>query len=158
MAPSSKLTAFLALAAASPYRDAFAFSPSPQHSRSSVRLSARGLDEDVAAVTDGWRKVSGGAAAFLTGMGIMTQVALADPSAIAPIDQGGFLKPLLAATLHFLYLDARHANTFTGYHCHWLPYSCPGSVLDDVIQRCPIHRGPIFWRWKIFRDDGFLDA
>lgn len=41
-------------------------------------------------MADGWRKVSGGAAAFLTGMGIMTQVALADPSTFAPIDEGTY--------------------------------------------------------------------
>lgn len=82
-----KLTAFLTIAAAS---HAFAFAPSPrlQQRQSSVQLSAQKQDENV--VADGWRKVSGGAAAFLTGMGIMTQVALADPSTFAPIDEGTY--------------------------------------------------------------------
>mmetsp|Transcript_12054 Transcript_12054/g.25669 ORF Transcript_12054/g.25669 Transcript_12054/m.25669 type:complete len:439 (+) Transcript_12054:99-1415(+) len=86
MAPNTKLTAFLALAAAYPHCDAFSFTPSPrmQQRHASVQLSAQKHDEN--AVVDGLRKVSGGAAAFLTGMGIMAQVALADPNSIAPID------------------------------------------------------------------------
>ena len=91
MAPTSKLTAFLALSAASPYCDAFAFTPSPrlQQRQASVQLSAQEQDEN--GVVDGWRKVSGGAAAFLTGMGIMAQVAMADPSSMAAIDECEFL-------------------------------------------------------------------
>ncbi len=95
MAPtSSSLTALLALSASSPYCDAFAFTPGPrlqQRQASVVQLSASKQDENTA--TDGWRKVSGGAAAFLTGMGIMAQVALADPNAIATIDEGRFNGP-----------------------------------------------------------------
>jgi len=87
MAPTSKLSAFLALAAASPHCDAFSFTPSPrlQQRQASVQLSASKQDEN--AVVDGLKKVSGGAAAFLTGMSIMAQVAFADPSAIAAIDE-----------------------------------------------------------------------
>lgn len=39
------------------------------------------------AVSDGWRKASGGAAAFLTGLGIMAQVAFADVGVTASIDE-----------------------------------------------------------------------
>jgi hypothetical protein len=48
--------------------------------------AASNLDE-----TDGWRKMTGGAAAFLTGMGIMAQVAFADPSGVASIDTSEFV-------------------------------------------------------------------
>jgi len=84
MAPNSstKLTAFLALAAASP---SVAFAPSLQHRQASVQLSARKQDDN--AVVDGLK----GAAAFMAGMGIMTQMAFADPGAIAPLDEGGCL-------------------------------------------------------------------
>ena len=83
MAPA-KLTAFLAISAASPVIDAFAFTPSHrlQQKHSAVQLSASKEDD-----IDVLRKLTGGAAAFLTGMGIMAQVAMADPSAIAPIDE-----------------------------------------------------------------------
>ena len=83
MAPA-KLTAFLAISAASPKVDAFAFTPSHrlQQRQEVVQLSASKLDD-----IDVLRKLSGGAAAFLTGMGIMAQVAMADPNAIAPIDE-----------------------------------------------------------------------
>ena len=83
MAPT-KLTAFLAISAASPKVYAFAFTPSHrlQQRQAVVQLSAS-KEDDIDVV----RKLSGGAAAFLTGMGIMAQVAMADPSAIAPIDE-----------------------------------------------------------------------
>ena len=89
MAPS-KLSIFLALSAASPSCDAFAFTPSNrlQHQKV-VQLSASNQD-DINDVDNVLRKVAGGAAAFMTGMGIMAQVALADPSTIAPIDGGEF--------------------------------------------------------------------
>ncbi len=46
-------------------------------------------DEYGNVVADGWRKASSSAAAFLTGMGIMVQLAFADPAAaVAPIDAG----------------------------------------------------------------------
>jgi len=88
MAPS-KLSVFLALSAASPSCDAFAFTPSNrlQQQQKVVQLSALKQD-DKNDVDDVLRKVAGGAAAFMTGMGIMAQVALADPSTIAPIDGG----------------------------------------------------------------------
>jgi len=90
MAPT-KLSAFLALAAASPHCDAFSFTPSPrlQQRQTSVELSAQ-LDEN--SMVDGLKKVSGGAAAFLTGMGIMAQVAMADPSAMSAIDESTVLQ------------------------------------------------------------------
>ncbi|EED92693.1 hypothetical protein THAPSDRAFT_262032 [Thalassiosira pseudonana CCMP1335] len=44
------------------------------------------------AVSDGWRKASGGAAAFLTGLGIMAQVAFADVGVTASIDEPTFLQ------------------------------------------------------------------
>ena len=89
---SSKLTALLALAAASPSCDAFAFTPTPlvqqrQAAASITKLSASQQDSDVDVAL---RKVAGGAAALLTGMGLMAQVAMADPSAISPVNQGRF--------------------------------------------------------------------
>lgn len=84
-----KLAAFLALSAASPYCDAFAPGhAAPNQRRASVQLSAH---ESENAVADGLKKVTGGAAAFLTGMGIMAQVAFADPTAVAPMDQGRWI-------------------------------------------------------------------
>ena len=82
---STKLTAFLALSAASPYADAFAPSAGARAQRS-VQLSASAQDENNA--VDGLRRATGGAAAFLTGMGIMAQVAFADPAALSPLDEG----------------------------------------------------------------------
>lgn len=92
MAPTSKLAAFLALAAASPHCDAFSFTPSPQlqQRQASVQLSASKQDEN--AMVDGLKRVSGGAAAFLTGMGIMAQVAMADPSAMAAVDESSVMQ------------------------------------------------------------------
>jgi hypothetical protein len=55
----------------------------------SVCPSSSNRDDEHGNVADGWRKASGSAAAFLTGMGIMVQLALADPTAaVAPIDAG----------------------------------------------------------------------
>ena len=89
---SSKLTALLALAAASPSCDAFAFTPTPlvqqrQAAASITKLSASQQDSDVDVAL---RKVAGGAAALLTGMGLMAQVAMADPNAISSVNQGRF--------------------------------------------------------------------
>lgn len=85
MAPS-KLSVFLALSAASPSCDAFAFTPSNRlQQQKVVKLSASKQSDDNNDVDDVLRKVAGGAAAFMTGMGIMAQVALADPSTVAPI-------------------------------------------------------------------------
>jgi hypothetical protein len=88
MAPISKVTALLALSAASPTCDAFAFAPGPRllqrRQASVVSLSASNRDEN--AIADGWRKVSGSAAAFLTGMGIMAQLALADPTVVGTMN------------------------------------------------------------------------
>ncbi|KAL3826547.1 hypothetical protein ACHAXA_003611 [Cyclostephanos tholiformis] len=95
MTPTPKVTALLlGLLAASPTCDSFALAPGPrllQQQRRrvvSVGLSLNRHDED-ASIADGWRKASGAAASFLTGMGIMVQLALADPTAaVAPIDSG----------------------------------------------------------------------
>jgi hypothetical protein len=55
----------------------------------SVGLSSSNRDDEYGNVTDGWRKASGSAAAFLTGMGVMVQLAFADlTAAVAPIDAG----------------------------------------------------------------------
>ncbi len=95
MTPTLKVTALLlALSAASSTCDSFAFAPGPrlvqqQRQRVSVGLSSSNRDDEYGNVADGWRKASGSAAAFLTGMGIMAQLALADPTAaVAPIDAG----------------------------------------------------------------------
>lgn len=88
---TTKLATFLALVAASPACDAFAFTPSPVQQRQQVQLSAM-KNDDANGVADGWRKMSGGAAAFVTGLGIMAQVAFADPSAIAPTDECKFYR------------------------------------------------------------------
>jgi hypothetical protein len=47
-------------------------------------------DDENALSIDGWGKASGGAAAFLMGMGIMAQLAFADTTAITVIDAGEF--------------------------------------------------------------------
>lgn len=87
---------FLSLSTVStPACDAFSFSPGSssrsrlQHpTHSSVRLFTSNQVED--AGIEGWRKMTGGAAAFFTGMGIMAQVAFADPGGVASIDTGEF--------------------------------------------------------------------
>jgi hypothetical protein len=96
MAHISKATALLALLAASPTCDAFA--PGPrllQRRQASVGLlsassSTNNRDnEDDNAIADGWmRKASGSAAAFMAGMGIMAQLAMADTTFVVPIDPG----------------------------------------------------------------------
>jgi hypothetical protein len=97
MAPASNLAAFLVLsAAATPACDAFAFTPSSPRLQQPIvsfsSLSVSNQDEsEVVLVVDGWRKMTGSAAAFLTGMGIMAQVAFADPSGVPSIDTGEFL-------------------------------------------------------------------
>jgi len=84
--PAFNLAAFLVLSMAS--CDAFTPSSRPRLQRPSVgSLSAASNHDDI----DGWRKMTGGAAAFLTGMGIMAQVAFADPSGVASIDTGEFV-------------------------------------------------------------------
>ncbi len=95
MTPISKVTAvLLALSADPPTCDSFAFAPGPrlvqqQRRRVSVSVSSSNRDDEHGNVADGWRKASGSAAAFLTGMGIMVQLALADPiAAVASIDAG----------------------------------------------------------------------
>ena len=95
MAPTSKATALLALLASSPTCDAFA--PGPRlllqlqrrqasgvgswsaSSSSSNNNRGGGDDNEDNSIADGWmRKASGSAAAFLAGMGIMAQLAMAD--------------------------------------------------------------------------------
>ena len=84
-----KLAAFLALSSAP---NAFAFTPSPrlQKRQAALQSFASKKDEENPMIADDGllRNVAGGAAAFITGMGIMAQVAFADPTAIAPIDEG----------------------------------------------------------------------
>ncbi len=99
MAPISNLAAFLVLsAAATPACDAFAFAPSSPRLLQPFRPSLSSLSastQDENEVVDGWRKMTGGAAAFLTGMGIMAQVAFADPSG-SSFDTGEFVLKRLA--------------------------------------------------------------
>ena len=94
MAPTSNLAAFLVLsAAATPACGAFAFAPSSRGLLGPIRPSASSLSastQDENEVVDGWRKITGGAAAFLTGMGIMAQVAFADQSGVFSFDTGEF--------------------------------------------------------------------
>jgi hypothetical protein len=77
--------------------DVFAFAPGPQQQLQSrrpsvVRRSATINDDEntLSIKDDGWGKASGGAAAFLMGMGIMAQLAFADTTAITVIDAGEF--------------------------------------------------------------------
>lgn len=74
--------------------DVFAFAPGPQQLQSRrpsvVWRSATMNDDENALSIDGWGKASGGAAAFLMGMGIMAQLAFADTTAITVIDAGEF--------------------------------------------------------------------
>ncbi|KAL7508103.1 hypothetical protein ACHAXN_005195 [Cyclotella atomus] len=73
---TAKLATFLTLLASSE-----AFAPSARVQRQSLALSATSND-----VNDGWKKMAGGAAGFLTGLGFMAQVAFADPSSISSVD------------------------------------------------------------------------
>ncbi len=76
---TAQLATFLALASS-----VCAFAPS-QHSfharNTQTQLSASNQNDD------GWKKVAGGAASFMAGMGLLTQVAFADSNAIAPIGE-----------------------------------------------------------------------
>ena len=64
-----------------------AFAPSARiQPLQNVVLSASRNDEN-----DGLKKVAGGAMAFVTGLGFMAQVALADPTLMASVDHGEFL-------------------------------------------------------------------
>jgi len=82
---ASKLATFLTITAASPLCEAFAFNPTGTQQLQRVQLSAKSDDVEHG-LADGWRKFSGGAAAFVTGLGIMTQVAFADPGAVSETD------------------------------------------------------------------------
>lgn len=75
---AAKLAAFLTLLASSE-----AFAPSARVQRQNLALSASSNDEN-----DGWKKMAGGAAGFLTGLGFMAQVAFADPNSIASVERG----------------------------------------------------------------------
>jgi hypothetical protein len=81
---TAKLATFLTLLTAS---DAFAPVTNVQHQRIHVALSATRNDD-----TDYWKKMTGGAAAFVTGLGFMAQVAFADPASIASVDLSEFSK------------------------------------------------------------------
>jgi hypothetical protein len=81
---TAKLAAFLTLLTAS---DAFAPTTNVQRQRNHVALSATRNDHP-----DYWKKMTGGAAAFVTGLGFMAQVAFADPASIASLDLGEFWK------------------------------------------------------------------
>jgi hypothetical protein len=73
--------------------DVFAFVPGPQQSRRPSfvwRSAAINDDENMLSIDDGWGKASGGAAAFLMGMGIMAQLAFADTTAATVVDAGEF--------------------------------------------------------------------
>eukprot|EP00804_Cyclotella_cryptica_P030497 CCRYP_008542-RE/>CCRYP_008542-RE protein AED:0.42 eAED:0.41 QI:0/0.75/0.6/1/0.75/0.6/5/593/485 len=72
------LATLLTLLAAS---DAFAPVTNVQHQRNHVVLSATRNDEK-----DSWNQMTGAAAAFVTGLSFMAQVAFADPASIAPVD------------------------------------------------------------------------
>ena len=93
---TTKLATFLALVAASPSCNVFAFTPSSRQNVVNVQQPRRvqvvsaSKADDIDVVTDGWRKVSCSAAAFLTGLGIMAQVAFADPTALAASDERKF--------------------------------------------------------------------
>ncbi len=82
---TAKLATFLAITTTSPFCEAFAFNPSASQPRLRVQLYSKNNDVELG-FADGWKKFSGGAAAFVTGFGIMTQVAFADPSAVAETD------------------------------------------------------------------------
>lgn len=82
---AAKLATFLTITAASPLCEAFAFNPTGTQQLQRVQLSAKSDDVEHG-LADGWRKFSGGAAAFVTGLGIMTQAAFADPIAVSDTD------------------------------------------------------------------------
>lgn len=76
---TAQLATFLALTSSC----AFAFAPShySAHRRNTAtELSASNNQDE-------WKKVAGGAASFVTGLGFLAQVAFADPNSIATVDQ-----------------------------------------------------------------------
>jgi chemotaxis protein histidine kinase CheA len=77
---TAQLATFLALTSS-----AFAFAPSHHYSahrrNTATELSASNNQDD------GWKKVAGGAASFVTGLGFLAQVSFADPNSIATVDQ-----------------------------------------------------------------------
>jgi hypothetical protein len=102
---TAKLATFLTLLASSE-----AFAPSARVQRQSLALSATSNDEN-----DGWKKMAGGAAGFLTGLGFMAQVALADPSSISSVDYGEISIDALCCC--FLYERIRTSmNSLFFYH------------------------------------------
>jgi hypothetical protein len=82
---TAKLATFLTLLASSE-----AFAPSARVQRQTLALSATSNEND------GWKKMAGGAAGFLTGLGFMAQVAFADPSSIASVGYGEIWDDLLS--------------------------------------------------------------
>jgi hypothetical protein len=95
MPPISNLAVFLVLSvAATPACDAFAFAPSSSRLLQPIRPSISSLSastQDENEVVDGWKKMTGSAAGFLAGMGIMVQVAFADPSGVSSFDTSEFV-------------------------------------------------------------------
>lgn len=76
---TAQLATILALASSV---GAFAPSQNSVYRRSTqTQVSASNQNDD------GWKKVAGGAASFMAGMGFLAQVAFADPNTIAPIDE-----------------------------------------------------------------------
>ena len=146
MAPASNLAAFLVLsAAATPACDAFAFAPSSPRLQQPIvsisRLSASNQDEtEVVVVVDGWRKMTGGAAAFLTGMGIMAQVAVADPSGVASIDTGELLLLRLGESVALM-ADGSDGFPFSSIALAlthtYIPFNARIRPRGDVHSHCP---------------------
>jgi flagellar biosynthesis GTPase FlhF len=77
---TAQLATFLALASSS---GAFAFAPShfSSHRRNTATQVAASNNQD------GWKKVAGGVASFVAGLGVLAQVAFADPNSVAPVNE-----------------------------------------------------------------------
>lgn len=99
---TAQLATFLALASSV---GAFAPSHHSAHRRNTqTQVSASNQNDD------GWKKVTGGAASFMAGMGLLTQVAFADPNTIAPIDEAQMVSHVSSSNV----LLSAGAPTFGG--------------------------------------------
>jgi len=123
-ARATSLAAFLAIIASASLSDAFAPSPLSRTVPRQVQLSAQNSD-NVDAIADGLRKASGGAAAFLTGLGFMAQVAFADQNAIASFDSPNVQPEEVSSTVSSDILLSAGAPSFGGGSFETMDFSMP---------------------------------
>ena len=111
---TAQLATFLALASSV---GAFAPSHHSAHRRNTqTQVSASNQNDD------GWKKVAGGAASFMAGMGFLAQVAFADPNTIASIDESQMVSPMSSSNV---LLSAGAPNFGGGGSFETLDFSLP---------------------------------